>query len=404
MSSVTEILMLLGTVQGLVLALAVLGRRRARSFTANRVLALFLALVSVRLGDVLLTVSGWVEPRGLDFTLPLPFTYSPLLWLYVRALTEPRFAVTPRLALHAVPAVAVGALVALAPRWLAAPPSVADPVDVAWTVLALGYVGAILRRLRAHRRRVEDLGSSERLRLDWVRGLTVGYAVVLGLMLVYVASFAVGRPLPPGSNRILYAGIAVVVYAWGYLGLRHSAVLSVPPELPLPPAPSVSPGRSLASEPPPELAPELAPELPPVAPLTAAPPSPLPTDDTASLALRARLLHLMEHDKPYLDAELTLHDLAARLDVAPHVLSPVINRGLGQNFFRFVNEYRVAEAKRLLADPAPSKVLTVAFDAGFSAKSSFNRVFRELAGVTPSQYRRAILAGGSRSREEGSTP
>ena len=102
---------------------------------------------------------------------------------------------------------------------------------------AAAYVGAILVRLRSNRRRVEDLGSSERMRLDWLRDLTLTFAVVLGLMLVYLGSFAIGHPLPPGSSRILYAGVAVVVYAWGYLGLRHSEVLAAPPDL-VPPEPA----------------------------------------------------------------------------------------------------------------------------------------------------------------------
>jgi AraC-like DNA-binding protein len=368
MKSVTEVVMLLGAVQGLVLALAVLGRKRARSLTANRVLALFLLLVSVRLVDVLLVVTGRVH-FGHDWTLSLPFTYSPLLWVYVRALTEPGFRVTPRLGLHALPALAIQLIMALAPRWLATPAGLPDPIDVLWTVQAVTYVGAILARLRRHRRRVEELSSSDRMRLDWVRSLTVGYGAVLALMLVYLGSFAVGHPLPSESSRVLYAGVAVVVYAWGYLGLRHSEVLSVPPEVAVAPAP-VSREQ---------------------------------LDDAAATTLRGRLLRLMTDDKPYLDPDLTLRDLATRLEVPAHVLSQVINRGLGQNFFRFVNEYRVAEAKRLLAGPGAGKVLNVALDAGFSAKSSFNRVFRELAGVTPSEYRRAVVARGSSPGEEGST-
>jgi len=68
----------------------------------------------------------------------------------------------------------------------------------------------------------------------------------------------------------------------------------------------------------------------------------------------------------------------------------MINREFNSNFFTFVNGYRVEEAKRRLAEPESRriKLLALALDCGFASKSSFNRVFKEMAGMTPSEFQR----------------
>jgi AraC-like DNA-binding protein len=106
--------------------------------------------------------------------------------------------------------------------------------------------------------------------------------------------------------------------------------------------------------------------------------------------LKARLLTLMEHDKPFLDPELTLPALAEVLGVQPAHLSRVINELLKQNFFEFINRYRVESARQRLAARSAmgEKLITVALECGFNSVSTFNRVFKGLAGLTPSDYRR----------------
>ncbi|HMB69940.1 MAG TPA: helix-turn-helix domain-containing protein, partial [bacterium] len=67
----------------------------------------------------------------------------------------------------------------------------------------------------------------------------------------------------------------------------------------------------------------------------------------------------------------------------------VLRRGFGRSFYDFVNAYRVREAARqLLSDDLGDKtMLAVAYDAGFSSKASFHRVFKELLGATPTEFR-----------------
>jgi AraC-like DNA-binding protein len=112
-----------------------------------------------------------------------------------------------------------------------------------------------------------------------------------------------------------------------------------------------------------------------------------PSLPTELLPWRERLLALMNEQRPWLEPELTLAELAQRLGTHASLLSKVINAGYGQNFNDFVNSYRVAEARRLLADSrfAHYSLVGVALESGFNSKSTFNRVFKKLDGRAPGE-------------------
>ena len=96
----------------------------------------------------------------------------------------------------------------------------------------------------------------------------------------------------------------------------------------------------------------------------------------------------MHEAKPYLDSDLTLTTLAEALDLNPYYLSQVLNEGFKENFYKFINRYRIEESKRLLLDPAFShySILAIANQAGFSAKSTFNKIFKEHTSLSPSEF------------------
>ena len=104
---------------------------------------------------------------------------------------------------------------------------------------------------------------------------------------------------------------------------------------------------------------------------------------------KEKLQKLMETEKLHLDSNLTLPLLAKKTAVSVHHLSQVINEKLSQNFFEFVNSYRVEEAKQMLLDPDRKhlNISAIGFEAGFNSNSSFNSVFKKLTGMTPSQFR-----------------
>lgn len=128
-------------------------------------------------------------------------------------------------------------------------------------------------------------------------------------------------------------------------------------------------------------------------PLRGAAPEPAaaPVGETpAERALGQRLRTLMEVERAYLDPELSFPAFVARAGAPERTVRRFINHRLGHAHFRtFLNAYRVAEARRLLADPARSgdKLIATALDSGFASLASFNRVFRAEEGCTPSDYR-----------------
>lgn len=107
------------------------------------------------------------------------------------------------------------------------------------------------------------------------------------------------------------------------------------------------------------------------------------------------ILAYMEKEKPHLDPELTLEELAEQMKCNPRKLSQILNNELDINFFTFINKYRIEDAKRLLADREQKSktVLEILYEVGFNNKSAFNRVFKELTQQTPTQFRKTVLNG-----------
>ncbi|PCJ97635.1 MAG: hypothetical protein COA50_04125 [Flavobacteriaceae bacterium] len=101
-----------------------------------------------------------------------------------------------------------------------------------------------------------------------------------------------------------------------------------------------------------------------------------------------RLTQLMEQEKPYLQDSLSLPLLAKQCTLSQTQLSQIINQHFNINFYDFINEYRIKEAKKMLlsSDFEHLTVLGIAFDCGFKSKSSFNRYFKKYCGISPSQF------------------
>ncbi len=110
--------------------------------------------------------------------------------------------------------------------------------------------------------------------------------------------------------------------------------------------------------------------------------------DEESKTIMSELSTIMTEEKPYMDSDLTIISLAERLSISRHHLSQVINREMGQNFYEFINTYRIYEIQsRLLIDMNESEnILDVAFKVGFDSKSAFYKYFRNIMGITPKKY------------------
>ena len=102
-----------------------------------------------------------------------------------------------------------------------------------------------------------------------------------------------------------------------------------------------------------------------------------------------KLIQLMETQKPYLDTTLCLNNLAEKVSIPTHHLSQILNTCFNQNFFDFINSFRINESKRLLSeqDSAKKTVLEILYATGFNSKSVFNTAFKKHTGMTPTQFK-----------------
>lgn len=112
--------------------------------------------------------------------------------------------------------------------------------------------------------------------------------------------------------------------------------------------------------------------------------------DEKQLAEKKKLEEYMRNEKPYLNPDLSLQDLAAQVNFTRNELSALINTVVGSNFYLFVNAYRIEHVKELMQKDKQKQftILALAFDSGFNSKSTFNSLFKKFTGLTPSEYRK----------------
>ncbi|MDT7833297.1 helix-turn-helix domain-containing protein [Flavobacteriaceae bacterium S356] len=113
-------------------------------------------------------------------------------------------------------------------------------------------------------------------------------------------------------------------------------------------------------------------------------------DKKNSIKLFNRIKVLFDTDQIYLDTHVTLDVVSKRLDVKPREISQAINENTEQNFYEFVNQYRIENAELLLKHPdyKNAKIATIAYDSGFGNVTSFNLAFKKKTGLTPSAYKK----------------
>lgn len=118
-------------------------------------------------------------------------------------------------------------------------------------------------------------------------------------------------------------------------------------------------------------------------------------DDAKLVEDFSRICEVLQSEKLYLDPELSLAKLSRKVAMNRSWVSQVINAQEGLSFSLLINTMRVEHAKSLLLD-ADLSVLEIAFESGFNSKSTFNRVFKDLTGETPRNWRTEEKAAGIR--------
>jgi AraC-like DNA-binding protein len=358
----------------------ILGKARKEHSDYIFVLWLVIFLVNV---ISLTTIMKFGYPGSLpgriliEFSEASVFIHGPLFWFYTLSLTEPGFQYRKQYLLHFLP-FGMSYVLLLVLIFL-------DYTALSWQreflfVIKMGslilYAIAALRRLFKHHQTVENIFSNlEDKRLKWLSIL--GYGILVAAA-VASGSFIAGQLslISFSGAGTLYANVAVCafIYVMGYFGVRQNAIFDL--EMMRHPLNKTVYYDEALQQSEPAMAPRYK-------------KSGL-SEEKAELIYN-ELIALMTEREPYLDKDLTLMNLAAALNTNPNYLSQVINVFENQNFFEFINSYRVRKVQQAILSNKFDhlNLLGIALDCGFNSKASFNRAFKKITGQTPSEFRKS---------------
>ena len=341
--------------------------------TSNRLLVVVLLSIAAGYAEIFLYSAG-VTVRHPNFayigTL-LSVLQPPAIYLYTKSLMRRDFAIKPRHFVHLLP-FCVAAVVFFFAYYL-------QPVELKTQILLaqdlpgmptslplalvihgvfLSYLIYSVRALRKFAASIKTIFSDvESKQMSWLKVLLSGYAVIWTVSLIYCLAFYIFKCsadinyvlMVAGASGFLFINMLVVQ------ALKQSALFS-----------------GLTSE-----------ETGLLEDREADKETILPTDEQKN-----RIEQFMDNEKPFLNANLSLNQLAKQMGVSPRDLSFVINHGFEKNFFDFVGDYRIRHATVLLNLRQEGKtILEVMVDSGFNSKSVFNTAFKRKTGMTPTQYR-----------------
>ncbi|MCE5251614.1 helix-turn-helix transcriptional regulator [bacterium] len=362
---------LLGAVQGIFLALLLLKKQDNK--TANTFLAFLMIAYSAFIAEASFTATDLSIqfPHLLGLAQGVVFLFGPLHYLYTRSLIYTGFKFTKKQLLHFLP-FAIFYLSLLFPFYLRSGEYKITFVNnvmmygqspllmfFSWAKIIQGIVYLIITLvlLKNYSRKIKECFSSiEKINLNWLWYITV-MTTFLWILILFL-NFLDFVGLIPSFGGAIPFFVAILIYIMGYLGLRQPEIFS-----------GISDGKEMKKYERSGL-----------------------TQEKAQTILK-KLIHLMETEKPYTDNNLKLSQLAKMLTITPNYLSQVLNDTLQQNFFDFVNRYRIEESKKLILDSSQQQftLLSIAYEVGFNSKSAFYTAFKKHTNMTPSQFKNNSL-------------
>ncbi|MCQ6961019.1 ABC transporter permease [Mucilaginibacter aquariorum] len=325
-------LVILGTVfTGLNFALLLAFTKRTNK-AANRFLALALAVMALWM----------VRISVIDIRLPLQFSLAlgPLIYIYVLKLTRPQYKFSRKDLLHFIP-VLLEQVLLLNPVW-----------QLLTFISVITYLYCAHRLIeRFYRRMKFNEGDRHRYELRWLHTLLKGFGLLWLLWIPFTAAgyFYYHQQLGTQAYYPFYLCLTVML-------IWIAATAYLRPEAGMPANTPVF----------------LKPSTP------------------AELKQKGTWLKtVVKTNQYYRDPELSLSSLAEKLELTTHELSRMINVVLKKSFNDFINEYRVAEVARKMQDPANDHItlLGIALDSGFNSQSAFTRIFKNMTGKSPVEYK-----------------
>lgn len=360
----------IGIVQAVLLTAVLLSRKKIHSshIFINTYIAIILVQLVFKLISKLWLLESWLQAYLISYFLP--FLYGPILVLFALSYTREQFKWKPQYALHFVPFFVYLSFYFFANPQLYPPPVMMfllHPTTrlVLQLISLLTYhlivFGMVARKKNANK--LQLTGQSFLKKFSFISfAVTVCISVTLFFLYINYPNYQ--------EVRWVFSLLTLFIYWLSYETFKTPTLFKV------------IHGNANVSERLPVI-PPLVPHRKPVKYYN----SGLKAEEVERIS--AALAKNMDVDKIYLDAELTVEKLSKIISCLKHNLSQVLNQQYHVSFNEFMNQKRVAEARKCLSDPNYNhlKIASIAYDCGFNSLSSFNSVFKKLEGLTPSQFR-----------------
>jgi len=364
------IIILIGIGQGFFVSVLLLTLNRGNK-TANRLLGILMIMFSFSIsGFVFIRTNSY---KDFPFLIGLPstviFLFGPLFYFYVKELTTGKFTFRKKDILHFIPFIAL-ILYKLPfffqnPEEKMASMGSVGGLDENLVILIIQiihlfiYLFFVKKMLNEYEVKIKSTMSSvDKINLRWISIGMNSFLIIFGIMTIFILLFISGINAYSIYTTVVPLLVSIVILSIGYFGLTQPII--IPPE--------IENSKSKKYE-----------------------KSSLTSENSEKYL--NKLLNIMETEKPFLNNDLTLQKLSEMLSVSQHHLSQIINEKLNQNFFDFINSYRIEEAKILLLDKRGEllTILAIAEEVGFNSKSAFNVAFKKYTSMTPTQFKKQNL-------------
>ena len=338
---------------------------------ANRLMATWMFMIFTELVLALIN-SSVLEMYSFQF---ISFTYGPLLYLYVKFMTNPERRFNWLALLHFIPFAAffVVSVIFRSNHFERNLQTFFVQDDLISLRIIYGicfflsitiYSSLAFVEIWRHQKNLKNLISftSATLTLNWLKIISISFYLAYFILFIIGGLNMIGNYIPFDPYFIIYFFIAFFSFVYSFYGIKQPVIFG--DQVKLVPDEKKETEKYLRSG---------------------------LRDDQAEEYLK-ELISYMEKKKPYLDRDLSIHDLAEQTGIPRHYITQVLNEKYGRNFFTFINEYRVNEVIAMFSDPRFNHytILAVAFDAGFNSKTTFNSIFKAHTGQTPSDYREKL--------------
>jgi AraC-like DNA-binding protein len=389
-------LLLIFFIHGLVYAFLLFRKGKQYERSSDYWLGFFLLLCILYICPWMLGYAGWyngklsMECRNFMFYMPMQHTLlmGPVIYCYVQSLLNPAYRFNKNDAWHFLPAalyivwtivVAVTDRIVLKQYYLMDGQN--DPDFQQWYIVAglislLYYLIRCLRYYNGYRRFIlEELSFADSVSFRWVRNFLLACFLYFLSTLVFDVLNVFGIANDTRDAWWYYLIFAIIFYYIAITGYSNSIENRV----------SYRFDAGKYSQPlltyttPDTITEEIAYEEIPAGTAAA-------TADFSNW--KSELISIMEQGHLYRNPDLTLTELAKTMGTNASFLSKVINQSTGQNFNDFINGYRIREVQQKLADPSFSNqtIMSMAYDAGFNSKATFNRAFKKATGKNPRDF------------------